>query len=109
MGPQETKVFLSAYQKNSKKVVMTVTCYSAGQKLKKNLKADYKKVKDYNGETGKNRKTCKFFEKLDVILGHRPASAPSVLLDAGSSSTAVDEPTSQDGAEKKTENGDGMQ
>ena len=44
-----------------------------------------------------------------MILGRRPASAPSVLLDAGSSSTAVDEPTSQDDTEKETENGDGMQ
>ena len=43
-----------------------------------------------------------------MILGHRPASAPSILLDAGSN-TAVDEPTSQDGTEKETENGDGMQ
>jgi hypothetical protein len=61
------------------------------------LKADYKKVKDYNGETGKNRNTCKSFEKLDAILGHRPASAPGILLlDAGSPSTAVDEPTSQE-------------
>lgn len=77
----------------------------------KNLKADYKKVKDYNGETGKNRKTCKFFQKLDAILGHRPASAPSILLDAGSSSTAIEEPTSQDGTERETGNGesDGMQ
>ena len=77
--------------------------------IKKNLKAYYKKVNDYNGETGKNRKTSKFFEKLDVILGHRPASAPSVLLDDGSSSTAVDEPTSQDSIEKEVQNGDGMQ
>ena len=73
------------------------------------MKADYKKVKDYNGETGKNRKTCKFFGKLDAILGHRPASAPSVVLDAGSSSTAADEPTSQDGAEGETGNEDGKQ
>lgn len=62
----------------------------------KNLKADYKKVKDHNGGTGNSRKTCKFFQKLDAILGHRPASAPSVLLDAGSSTTATDEPLSQD-------------
>ena len=66
-------------------------------------------VKDYNGGTGKNRKTCKFFGKLDAIVGHKPASAPSVVLDAGSSNTAADEPTSQDGAERETGNGDGKQ
>ena len=52
----------------------------------KNLKFDYKKVKDHNGVTGNGRKTCKFFGKLDAILGHRPASAHSVLMNAGSSS-----------------------
>ena len=50
----------------------------------KNLKGDYKKVKDHNGVTGNGRKTCKFYDKLDAILGHRPASAPSTLLDTGS-------------------------
>ena len=62
----------------------------------KNLKVDYKKVKDYNGGTGKNRRTCKFFKKLDAILGC-------------SSSTAADEPSSEDGAEGVTGNGDGKQ
>ena len=69
------------------------------------MKADYKKVKDYNGGTRKNRKTC----KLDAILGHRPASAPSVVLDAGSLSTAADETSSEDGAEGETGNGDSKQ
>ena len=34
----------------------------------KNLKLDYKKIKD--GVTGNGRKTCKFYDKLDAILGH---------------------------------------
>jgi hypothetical protein len=51
----------------------------------KNLKQDYKKIKDHNGVTGNGRQTCKFYDKLDAILGHRPASTPPVLLDAGSS------------------------
>ena len=64
----------------------------------KNLKFDYKKVKDHNGVTGNGRRTCKFYDKLDAILGHRPASAPSVLMDAGSSSlpTADSHSQSQD-------------
>ena len=61
----------------------------------KNLKFDYKKIKDHNGVTGNGRKTCKFFDKLDAILGHRPASAPSVLMDAGSSSLPTAELHSQ--------------
>ena len=45
----------------------------------KNLKKKYREVKDHNGETGRGRKTCKFFKELDAILGHRPASVPWTL------------------------------
>ena len=38
---------------------------------KKNLKGDYRKVKDNNGETGRGRKTCKFYSELDSILSKR--------------------------------------
>ena len=50
----------------------------------KNLKKEYKAVKDNNKETGRGRKTCKFFTELDHILGHRPATVPHSLLDTGS-------------------------
>ena len=52
----------------------------------KNLKKSYRDVKDHNGETGRGRKTCKFFKELDAILGHRPATIPAVLLDTGTTS-----------------------
>ncbi len=39
----------------------------------KSLKKQYRVVKDHNGETGKGRKTCKFYKELDNIIGHRPA------------------------------------
>ena len=51
----------------------------------KNLKKHYREVKDNNKETGRGRKTCKFFEELDLILGHRPATVPTSLLDTGDS------------------------
>ena len=35
----------------------------------------------HNEETGRGRKSCKFFEELDAILGDRPSSVPNVLLD----------------------------
>ena len=47
----------------------------------KSLKAEYRTVKDSNNCTGRDRKTCRYFDELDEILGHRPASAPSHLLD----------------------------
>ncbi|XP_064398521.1 uncharacterized protein LOC135345100 [Halichondria panicea] len=50
----------------------------------KNLKTNYKKVKDGNNKTGESRKTCKFYDELDRILEHRPASAPSFLVDTSS-------------------------
>ena len=49
----------------------------------KNLKTNYREVKDHNGETGHGRKTCRFYKELDRILGHRPASVPASLLDTG--------------------------
>ena len=56
---------------------------------KKKLKKEYRIVKDNNGETGRGRKTCKFYRELDSILGHRPASVPASLLDTGNSSTST--------------------
>jgi len=68
----------------------------------KNLKAEYKKVKDHNGVTGNGRKTVKFYNKLDEILGHRPASVPFALLDAGSSSSVAAEAYNSDAEEGET-------
>ena len=49
----------------------------------KNLKKEYRTIKDHNRETGKGRKTCRFFDELDAILGHRSASTPAVVVDPG--------------------------
>ena len=57
----------------------------------KNLKKMYREVKDHNSFTGRGRKTCKFYNELDEIIGHRPASVPTVLLDSGSSQQATEE------------------
>ena len=57
----------------------------------KNLKTKYREVKDNNGGTGRGRKSCKFYLELDEILGHRPASVPSVLLDTGESTSTLPE------------------
>ncbi|XP_017338143.1 myb/SANT-like DNA-binding domain-containing protein 2 isoform X2 [Ictalurus punctatus] len=40
------------------------------EKIKK-MKQDYKKIKDYNRVNGSNRRSGKWFEKLDAILGQR--------------------------------------
>ena len=66
------------------------------------LKKQYRAVKDHNGQTGNGRKGCKYFEELDKILGHRPASVPTVLLDSGTTSTVGD---SQDSEMEREMNG----
>ena len=47
----------------------------------KNLKTKYKEIKDNNGETGRGRKSCKSFDEMDRILGHRPTSVLPVLFE----------------------------
>lgn len=51
----------------------------------KNLKGEYRKIKDHNGQTGKGRKTCRFYTELDRILGARPASVPCHTIDTSAS------------------------
>ena len=48
----------------------------------RNLKTKYKEIRDNNGETGRGRKYCKFFDEMDRILGHRPTSVPHVLFES---------------------------
>lgn len=47
----------------------------------KKLRQEYKKIKDNHNLTGRGRIQWKFFEKLDKILGTRPATRPQVLLE----------------------------
>ena len=74
------------------------------EKIKK-LRNEYKKIKDTNGKTGRGRKSMKFYEQLNEILGTRPATRPAVLLDSG----GVTEPTAGQDAlsgEQETEAAD---
>ena len=72
------------------------------KKKKKNLKKEYRQVKDNNGQTGRGRKTCKYYKELDDILGHRPASVPAVLLDTGTT-TNSNNGVESDSAEEREE------
>ena len=62
----------------------------------KNLKTKYRESKDNNNKTGRGRQTCKFYRELDGILGHRPASVPSALLDTGESCPAPESEAESD-------------
>ena len=63
-------------------VSITETGNSVEIKLKIKLKTKYKEIKNSNGETGRGRKSCKFFDEMDRILGHRPTSVPPVLFES---------------------------
>ena len=60
-------------------------------------------MKDHNGVTGNRRKSFKFYQKLDEILGHRPAFAPAVLLDAGSSTLTTTEADAEESDSEERE------
>ena len=68
----------------------------------KNLKTEYRQVKDNNNKTGRGRKTFKYYDELDAVLGHRPASRPPVVLDATVGGLSVE--PSQEGERDSTDN-----
>uniref|UniRef100_A0A3Q2YQL7 Myb/SANT-like DNA-binding domain-containing protein n=1 Tax=Hippocampus comes TaxID=109280 RepID=A0A3Q2YQL7_HIPCM len=54
----------------------------------KALRQEYKKITDNNKTSGRARKTCKFYDRLNDILGHRPASVPHHLVAIGASNSS---------------------
>ena len=50
------------------------------EKIKK-LRGEYKKIKDKKGKTGEGNKPWKYFENLDSVLGHKPATCPPIVVD----------------------------
>ena len=66
------------------------------------LKLDYRKVKDKPNKTGESRSTWKFFDTTDAVLGHRPTTRPSVVLDTSEQPDENNEGRSEeDGEEDK--------
>lgn len=57
----------------------------------KKLRQEYKKIKDYHNQTGRWRKNWKFYESLNNILGNKPATCPSVVLDTSDDTPAATE------------------
>ena len=65
---------------------------------------DYRKECDKHNKTGQGRSKWHFFDALDDILGHRPTSQPTVLLD-----TSASAPTTNDSDIDSQEEGDNDQ
>ena len=58
------------------------TADQCSSKIKK-LRFEYRKIKDKNGKTGRGRSAWKFYEAMDQVLGHKPATQPPVLIESG--------------------------
>ena len=71
------------YEKLSRKLV-TYGIEKSGKQCRnkvKKLRQEYKKIKDKHNQTGEERSQWKFYDKLDEILGTRPATRPPVVLE----------------------------
>ena len=49
-------------------------------------------MKDHNNETGRNRKKWKFYDALNDVLGNRPTTKPSILIDT---SAEIEKPSEE--------------
>ena len=59
-------------------------------KVKKLRRQQYKKIKDNNGMTGRGRGKWRFFDALDEVFGHRPATRPPVIFDTTDDQQSTD-------------------
>ena len=78
-GSRRNQHIYSKISERMKEKGYTRTMDQCRQKMKK-LRKDYKDVVDNNNETGRKRKTFKFFEEIDAIFGCRPATKPNVTV-----------------------------
>ena len=63
------------------------TADQCNSKIRK-LKLEYRKIKDTRKKTGTGRKDWKYFEEMDAILGHKPATQPPVVVESGEGAAA---------------------
>ena len=50
---------------------------------RRKLKLEYRKIKDTRKKTGTGRKEWRYFEEMDAVLGHKPATQPPVVVESG--------------------------
>ena len=77
---EEISTFLTNYLAKWEVLGSRKVAHSAEKRFKK-LKGEYKKIKDSNKPTGTDRKSGKFYDKLNEILGNKPATKPHVIVD----------------------------
>ena len=79
-GEEEIQAQLDGATRNIK-VYEKIAAVQCREKIKK-LKSDYKRAKDSNNRSGMGRTISHFYSQLDAILGCRPSSAPSGVLES---------------------------
>ena len=65
------------------------------------LNLEYRKIKDGRNKTGTGRKEWRFFDAMDDVLGHKPATQLPVVIESGEATT--DEQTPADNLEDGNE------
>ena len=76
-------------------------------KYVKKLKAEYRKIKDKHGKTGTGRSSWKFFDDMDKILGHKPATCPPTVIDTSDSADPTAPSTEGQVSEETFNDGNG--
>ena len=84
----------------------TLEPQSSAEKKMKKPKRDYRKIKDHNGKTGRGRKEWIFFEKMDEILGDKPATTPPIIVDTSAEVHCAIQESSEDTEEVSEESDD---
>lgn len=88
-GSRRNKGIFVRIAKEMEKCGFKKTGEQCSCKIKK-LRFEYKKIKDTRGKTGRGRKEWKYFEPMDELLGHKPATQPPVVIESGESSLSLD-------------------
>ena len=73
------------------------TAKQCSSKIKK-LRFEYRKIRDKHGKTGEGRKDWRFYEAMDEVLGHKPATQPPVVV---KSSDAAENTVDEDSLESE--------
>uniref|UniRef100_A0A3P8U1L7 Myb/SANT-like DNA-binding domain-containing protein n=1 Tax=Amphiprion percula TaxID=161767 RepID=A0A3P8U1L7_AMPPE len=80
VADQRTQKELDGVMKKYKEVSERMATHGYSRTMKqsweklKNIKSDYRSIKDHNGRTGSNWRCWMWFSQMDAIYGHRPVS-----------------------------------
>ena len=73
LGVNATKTFSTRFLIKWRLLVTKKTADQCNNKIRK-LKLEYRRIKDSRKKTGTGRKDWRYFEEMDAVLGHKPAT-----------------------------------